>query len=329
MMVSIVIALFNKGPYIRETIQSVQAQTHRTWELIVVDDGSTDDGPECVQKIARRDARIRLLGKANQGPGAARNHGLRETQGEWVLFLDADDQCTPDHLHQLLALADGSHAAVVVSGWRQSYDPSDPGPLHKTHGLRRIRYTSIAYPPWPVGTTIVRREILAAPLLWVESLDSCMSEDTAFWFRIVQRYTPAFSPHCGLWYRLGTGQSRNDFSNGLIWCGSLDRVYADNVKFLESEGTDLHWRHCESLMRSYESLWRRARQAPEQDCRHLGLSQAEHWLREAVRRGGWQRPGIAARWLCGIQKSVAFSDFYRRGPARLAENVRTLLASGL
>lgn len=72
-MVSIITALHNKYDYIAETIASVQSQTHRDWEMIVVENGSTDDGPEIVRRMASADSRIRLFVSERQGPGAARN----------------------------------------------------------------------------------------------------------------------------------------------------------------------------------------------------------------------------------------------------------------
>ena len=74
-MISIIIPLYNAARFIAETLQSVQAQTYTDWECIVVDDGSTDNGAEIVQRIAQADTRIRYVYQSNAGPSAARNHG--------------------------------------------------------------------------------------------------------------------------------------------------------------------------------------------------------------------------------------------------------------
>ena len=89
-MVSVVIPCFNQSHFLREAIDSVRAQTVTDIEVIVVDDGSTDDTAD----VARRQG-VRLLSQRNQGQGAARNHGLRHATGEYVVFLDSDDRLLP------------------------------------------------------------------------------------------------------------------------------------------------------------------------------------------------------------------------------------------
>ena len=88
---SIVTPLFNKAAYFPATIDSVVSQTFRDWEWIIVDDGSTDGSLALAQGAAARDARIRALTQPSSGPCTARNRGVREAGGEWLLFLDADD----------------------------------------------------------------------------------------------------------------------------------------------------------------------------------------------------------------------------------------------
>jgi glycosyltransferase involved in cell wall biosynthesis len=88
-MLSIIIPLYNKQDTIQKTIDSVIAQSYVDWELIIVDDGSTDQSVDRVN--ARLDSRIKILRKENGGPAAARNFGVDHASGEWVAFLDADD----------------------------------------------------------------------------------------------------------------------------------------------------------------------------------------------------------------------------------------------
>jgi GT2 family glycosyltransferase len=96
MSTSVIIPLYNKAPYIQRAFDSVMAQTLQDFELIVVDDGSTDGGADIVER--QRDPRVRIVHQANAGPGAARNRGLREAKGEFVAFLDADDEWLPEYL---------------------------------------------------------------------------------------------------------------------------------------------------------------------------------------------------------------------------------------
>lgn len=94
--VSIIIPLYNKECQIARAIQSVRQQTFDDWQLIVVNDGSTDNGPEIVKGF--QDNRITLIHQDNAGPGTARNTGLKASAGKYVVFLDADDEFMPDFL---------------------------------------------------------------------------------------------------------------------------------------------------------------------------------------------------------------------------------------
>lgn len=101
--ISIIMPLYNKENLVLSSIASVQAQTFSDWELVVVDDGSTDAGPE--QVAALGDARIRLIRQANGGVSAARNRGIAEARCELLAFLDADDTWLPGFLQAIAALA--------------------------------------------------------------------------------------------------------------------------------------------------------------------------------------------------------------------------------
>ena len=100
--ISVIIPLYNKGFIISETLQSVLAQTFTDFEIIIVDDGSTDNGFEIVSKFS--DERIRLFQQENKGAAAARNLGIEKSKGKLIAFLDADDYWFPNHLEALYKL---------------------------------------------------------------------------------------------------------------------------------------------------------------------------------------------------------------------------------
>jgi glycosyltransferase involved in cell wall biosynthesis len=110
--VSVVIPVYNKADVLGATVATVLEQTFRNFELIVVDDGSTDQSPAMVESLA--DPRVRLIRQENQGPSAARNRGIREARTEWVAMLDADDLWAPDHLD---ALVSGVGAPGVIGAF--------------------------------------------------------------------------------------------------------------------------------------------------------------------------------------------------------------------
>src|SRR5690554_3840739 len=95
-MISVVIPLYNKEKSIMNTIQSVLNQTFQDFEIVVINDGSTDKSAEIVEHI--KDFRIRLVHQENQGVSAARNRGIKEAKYDWVAFLDGDDWWSDDFL---------------------------------------------------------------------------------------------------------------------------------------------------------------------------------------------------------------------------------------
>lgn len=120
-LVSVVVPLFNKAPYVLRALESVAAQHLGDFEAIVVDDGSTDGGADAVAALA--DARFRLVRQANAGPGAARNRGLRECRSPYVAFLDADDFWHADFLSRNVSILQRNpRACGVCCGWYE-----DPG----------------------------------------------------------------------------------------------------------------------------------------------------------------------------------------------------------
>ena len=104
--VSIVMPCYQNGGTIARSVHSVQAQTFADWELIAVDDGSTDDTLAQLNTLAASEPRMRVIHQENGGVSAARNAGIDAAQGDWLFFLDADDQLTEDALSFLLGLTD-------------------------------------------------------------------------------------------------------------------------------------------------------------------------------------------------------------------------------
>ncbi len=96
--VSIITPTYNRAQYIKEAIESVISQTYSDWELIVVDDGSTDQTFEILDKYAKQDKRIRYIRQSNAGPSTARNTALAQVSGKYIAFIDDDDRWLPEKL---------------------------------------------------------------------------------------------------------------------------------------------------------------------------------------------------------------------------------------
>jgi succinoglycan biosynthesis protein ExoO len=115
MQFSVIVAAFNADHFIGRAISSVQKQTIRDLEIIVVDDASTDNTHSVVQNLAENDNRIKLVRlTSNTGPSGARNIGLAAAKGEWIAVLDADDAFAPDRLERLIAAGHETGADIVV-----------------------------------------------------------------------------------------------------------------------------------------------------------------------------------------------------------------------
>lgn len=114
-LVSIITPTYNCGRFIAETIQSVQAQTYTDWEMIIVDDCSTDNTFEIVKTFMVNDARIRYIrNERNSGAAITRNRALREAKGQWIAFLDSDDLWMPDKLKRQTGF-------MISNGYNFSY----------------------------------------------------------------------------------------------------------------------------------------------------------------------------------------------------------------
>ena len=116
---------YNKAPYVRKAVASVVGQIYRDWEMVVVDDGSTDGSGDIVAAIA--DKRIRLVRQENAGVSAARNRGVTESTAPYICFLDADDWWEPTFLEEMAGLIDrypdagiyGTSYWIVKNGHRR------------------------------------------------------------------------------------------------------------------------------------------------------------------------------------------------------------------
>jgi len=122
MFISVVIPLYNKADVIVRTLDSVRNQTFRDFEVVIVDDGSTDGSAILVEEYSdkyRSELIIRLIRKVNGGVSSARNEGIRQARGKFVAFLDADDVWLPDHLSAVVSIV-GRHsdAKAIASGYR-------------------------------------------------------------------------------------------------------------------------------------------------------------------------------------------------------------------
>lgn len=156
--VSVLMTLYNKGPYVEEAVRSVLASTYRDFELLVVDDASTDDGAARVRAIS--DPRLRLLeSDANAGRPSAANRGYDAARGRYVAVLDADDRMLPERLAKQVAFLDAHPEVGALGSWLLQF-----GAREQVHRFPEADGTARAITPFgmPVsyGTCMFRRAVL-------------------------------------------------------------------------------------------------------------------------------------------------------------------------
>ena len=122
-MISVIIPIYNCQQYLVQCMDSVRNQTIKKLEIICVDDGSTDESASIIQQYAREDNRIVLFRQENQGPGAARNRGIREAKGKYVAFLDADDFYLDKEALEKMYLLSEKKSVAICGSFRRHLEP--------------------------------------------------------------------------------------------------------------------------------------------------------------------------------------------------------------
>lgn len=132
-LISIIVPVYNVEKYINKCLQSILNQTYSNLEIILIDDGSTDKSGEICEQYAQKDNRIAVIHKKNGGLSDARNYGIRNATGTWILFVDSDDFIRADSCELLLETAKKSCADIVIGSEKKFIDENKIGDLYK-HG---------------------------------------------------------------------------------------------------------------------------------------------------------------------------------------------------
>ena len=216
--VSVVMPLYNKADLVLEAIASVQAQEMTDWELVVVDDGSVDAGPEQVLAAAMQDARIRVVTQANQGVSVARNAGLHHAAADVVAFLDADDVWQPGFLAAVMALRERYPTA---RWWATGYALQREGAVGRVARVEAARstedqslwsnYFTIAArsdPPVCSSAVAIDRSAILALGGFPQGIAS--GEDLLTWARLALAYPLAYDRRALAVFRVSGIERRPD-----------------------------------------------------------------------------------------------------------------------
>jgi glycosyltransferase involved in cell wall biosynthesis len=182
--VSVVIPLYNKADFILKTLDSALSQIDVEFEIVIVDDGSTDGGAR-LEEISGG-PRLRLIQQANAGVSAARNRGIAAAEGKWIALLDADDLWSHEHLACLLNAAEDSTAIAAFSNLRLQSRAGRPlidlkVPAQKVDDYFSFALSNGGYPMSSSSVLVLRDELLAAGLF---AVGISTGEDIDMWCRL-------------------------------------------------------------------------------------------------------------------------------------------------
>lgn len=183
-LVSIIMPSYNCGKYVEDTIHSVQAQTYQNWEIIFMDDCSSDDTISKVTKFREEDPRIRLFqNKVNSGAAVSRNNALREAKGRWIAFLDSDDLWEPTKLEKQVRF-------MKENGYKFSYtcyqEMDADGNLTgvEVSGPKHVTKAGMYAFCWP-GCLTVMYDAAAIGLIQIEDIKK--NNDYAMWLKVCKK----------------------------------------------------------------------------------------------------------------------------------------------
>jgi len=189
--ISVIIPSFNRSERLEKAINSVLQQSHECMELIVVDDGSTDGTAQLVEQISNTDPRVRYFYQDNQGVSAARNFGLSKVKGDWIAFLDSDDEWLPEKLSQQVQLLKQSDLLICHTEeiWMRNGVRVNQMKKHQKQG-GDVFEKSLAMCAMSPSSIMIHKSVFDDVGVFDESFIVC--EDYDLWLRIAAKYEVAY-----------------------------------------------------------------------------------------------------------------------------------------
>ena len=141
-LISVIVPVYNVEAYLRQCLDSIAAQTYTNFECVVIDDGATDSSGSICDEFQERDPRFRVIHKQNEGLGAARNDGLENSKGDYILFVDSDDYILPETLETALGGFSGGQYDWVCFGFAREGADGKRIPSNRGEVLESLEYLS-------------------------------------------------------------------------------------------------------------------------------------------------------------------------------------------
>lgn len=183
-LVSIIMPSYNCGKYVEQTIRSVQAQTYTNWEIIFMDDCSTDDTVRLVSELQEKDSRIHLFqNSCNSGAAVSRNNALRESKGRWIAFLDSDDQWEPTKLEKQVRFMEENGYSFSYTEY-QEMDSEGVLTGVVITGPKHVTKRGMYHFCWP-GCLTVMYDASVVGLIQIEDIKK--NNDYAMWLKVCKK----------------------------------------------------------------------------------------------------------------------------------------------
>lgn len=271
--IAVVIPLFNKAKFIRAALESVLAQSHPAKEILVIDDGSTDEGVAIVEAL--RSNRIRLVRQPNAGPGLARNRGIEEASQPWIAFLDADDLWLPDHLAHFAELHRAFPQAAVFAAGYYEFRGEPPSAAPGVGGAREIDFFALdpRQPGLSSSSVLVKREVLESAGGFGPAFPG---EDVDLWIRLGLDHTIVLSAAVTALYRRDDEGLTRNYLSGLT-TGPFTIFVTLGAALADPRYRDRH-----DLISRYRDKWRLL--LARQSLARGAAKPAQSHLREVARK---------------------------------------------
>ena len=180
MKISVIVPVYNTAAYLKGCMESLLAQTFEDFEVLLVDDGSTDESPALCDAYAEQDRRVKVIHRANGGVSAARNQAVEQATGEWICYVDSDDEVKPDYLKTMVE-APGDLVIGNLSDDRMSGNLREDITLHGEEMVRYLLDTGALFLSGPVAKLFNRQLLMDNGIRFPEGIH--YGEDMVYLFR--------------------------------------------------------------------------------------------------------------------------------------------------
>ena len=230
-LISVIVPCYNQGIYLKETIQSALASTYRPLEILIINDGSTDDSLELARVLEAQHPEVRVLDQANGGVTKARNTGIAAAQGEYILPVDGDDLISPTYIEQGLAILSSRPEVKVVYCQAEKFTETTRKPWKlKPFSLQQLAKDNMIF----VSALFRKTDALA-----VDGFSEDMQlgrEDWEFWIKLLKNGGEVVQlPFVGFFYRLTPNSKRKKTGGTAFKKARIAYLNAKHADFFERE----------------------------------------------------------------------------------------------